>query len=80
MEPNLLTDLKAKVPGARNILHQLLGCEWGRSLGTEDDREPCQEQAERITVLHLPVDREVEFKLCTRHTARILEETTPHRD
>lgn len=78
-DPHLLTDLKAKVPQMSGLVHELLGCEWGHTIKTLDDIEPCQEQAVRIIVLHAFGEQE-SFKFCAKHIERIQQETEPHRD
>jgi len=57
-------------------LRALFGCEWGHTVATPDDTEPCQGRAERIVVLH-DGDEEAAFKLCPRHIERISQEATP---
>jgi hypothetical protein len=61
------------------LLHALLGCEWGRTIGiaTLGDGQHCAERAVQIVVLHDgPWERP--FKLCAAHRDRVLSETTPH--
>lgn len=58
------------------ILQALLGCEWGRSVKTPDDMEPCDQPAAQIVVVHQG-DAEIGFRLCPRHRDRIFQETTP---
>jgi hypothetical protein len=70
--------------GAGAIARALLGCQWGRRLATEGDKEPCPEQAVQITVIH--VDEAdttgTAFKFCARHTEAIRtlteDRTAPH--
>ena len=62
----------------------LLGCEWGRTVWTPDDPEPCNEQAVQMVQFHDPhgVAPEAEnrvVKLCAWHRTRVAEELTdPH--
>lgn len=61
------------------VLHELLGCAWGRTISTADDPKLCDEKAAQIVVLHNPENgREQAFKLCAKHRDRVLAETTPH--
>lgn len=66
------------------MIHELLGCEWGRTLWTPDDDNPCLAMAERVVVLHNPhnVPNQpdgAEVHLCVWHATRVCEEeTTPH--
>lgn len=57
---------------------QLLGCGWGRDVTTADDTEQCLEPAHQIIVLHQEDGSTQDVRLCLRHVARILDETTPH--
>ena len=58
-------------------VHALLGCVWGRGVSTEDDREPCNERAVQIMVLHNgPFDEGFEVRVCAKHKARIEGEST----
>jgi hypothetical protein len=59
-----------------DIIHSLLGCEWGRGVTTPDDTEPCMDRAGSIVVLHYE-GRERAMKVCPKHRSRICEETTP---
>lgn len=60
-----------------DLIHDLIGCAWGYAVSTEDDPEPCPEQAASITVVHRGHEQ-VQLKLCPKHKSRIIEETTPH--
>lgn len=60
------------------MIHDLVGCAWGRDVWLEDDPDPCQERADSITVLH-DGPRELAVKLCPKHKSRIIEETTPRK-
>lgn len=62
-----------------SMVQELIGCAWGRRLGTPDDTEPCNEQAVQIVVLHDGGDEKA-VKLCPKHRDRILQETDPHVD
>jgi hypothetical protein len=84
-DPHLLTDLKSQArqwtedTAVADLLHELLGCEWGHSIKTLDDIAPCQEQAAQIIVLHAFGEQE-SFKFCAKHIERVQQETEPHRD
>ena len=58
------------------LIHDLIGCEWGRVVATEDDPESCPTQAASMTVIHDGLF-EARVKLCPKHKSRVLEETTP---
>jgi hypothetical protein len=61
------------------MVQELLGCAWGRHIALPDDREPCQDQAVQIVVLHDgPKVRALE--LCARHRDLVLAGTTPHAE
>jgi hypothetical protein len=60
--------------GADRVVQQLIGCAWGRVVSTDDDPEPCPDQAVAIVVLQFTL------KLCTRHKERMDRETTPHME
>lgn len=62
-----------------DLIHDLIGCTWGRSVWTEDDPDACPDQAASITVVH-DRGKQIELKLCPKHKSRILEETAPHAD
>lgn len=67
--------------GTRGMVQELLNCCWGRTLKAPDDSDPCPEQASNLVCLHNPEAGGIEigeYKLCRRHFARVLEETTPH--
>lgn len=70
---------RLRVLGVAGPAEQILACQWGRGIRTEDDPGPCPEQAVRITVLHPDGgNREVDVRLCQRHTDLVLAMTTPH--
>ena len=76
-----LAELKADVPQAAGVLVNLLGCEWGRSLKTDDDAEPCEAQATRMVALHWDPADDANYKiykLCDRHDERFKQETDSH--
>lgn len=66
------------------MIHEMLGCDWGRALWTPDDPDECPHAAKRIVHLHNPhnVPNQpdgVEVRLCVWHATRVCEEeTTPH--
>lgn len=64
---------------ARAVIQGLLGCGWGRRVGTADDMAPCPERADRIVVLH-DGPHEHEVRLCARHIEAIEALTGPHAD
>jgi hypothetical protein len=77
-----LNEMKARNPSATNILHRLLGCEWGRTIGFGklEENEPCQAQAVQIMVIHDPNSPEQwMFKFCAEHLERVKQETDPHQ-
>lgn len=61
------------------LIHELLGCQWGRGVSTVDDKLPCDEQAVQIVVVH-DGPQEMALKLCPKHRDRILEETDARPD
>lgn len=61
----------------REVIQALLGCDWGRALSTEDDPEPCPDQAASIVVLYDDGEPVAEVKVCPKHKSRLVEETTP---
>lgn len=61
---------------AEAVVQKLLGCAWGRGISTPDDTTPCPERAKQIVVLHRD-DEEYEVRLCERHLAVVLEQSTP---
>lgn len=63
----------------QDMIQELIGCAWGRTVKTPDDDQACTERAVQIVVIHDGSD-EKEFKLCVVHRDRILKETTPHKD
>lgn len=69
-------------PGIAPLVQTLLGCEWGRTVSTPDDREPCPEGAKQIVVVHPPggslEDVVATVRLCEKHLERLEEETIPH--
>lgn len=71
-----LAEMKAE-SGCPDLIHELIGCAWGRTVATPDDLRPCEEQAVRIIVLH-DGPREAAFKFCAHHVDRVMEETNPH--
>jgi hypothetical protein len=60
-----------------DVMHDLLGCQWGRGIATEDDTEPCFNEAVRMVALHDGAETAI-WKLCQRHLQRLSEETVPH--
>lgn len=75
-----MTDLLSEpIPlGLRGVLHSMIGCDWGRTIGSETDPEPCMAQAVQRVALHDPPGSgqyEV-YKLCPEHLASVLSETT----
>lgn len=64
-------------PSIHSILHELLGCAWGRKIGLSNDTEPCGEKAVQIVVLYHG-DKQFDVKLCAKHRDVVLAETTPH--
>lgn len=65
--------------GARPMVQQLLGCEWGRSLGYDIDTTRCEDRATSIVALHAPGQAEyVEVKLCDEHRAVVDCESDAH--
>lgn len=63
-------------PAAAEMVVELLGCAWGRSVRTEDDQTECPNQAEQIVVVH-DGPHAIDLKLCAQHRDRVLAETTP---
>lgn len=61
------------------VRHSLIGCQWGHVVGTDEDPEPCTEQASRIVVLHHEGEQ-TQVRLCPKHISMIVEETDPHAD
>jgi hypothetical protein len=63
-------------------VHELLGCQWGRDIGTPDDSEPCFEQTLRMVCLHDPHGGRPPqvLKLCLAHADRLNQETNPHKE
>lgn len=61
-------------------VQNLLGCDWGRTIRTDDDPQPCGAQAVQRIVLHdtPPAGLSTEVQLCGRHGGRVLDATAPH--
>lgn len=72
-----LDDMKAALPGVKDQLHELLGCEFGHGrIAHQDDLAPCDQQAVQIVALH-DGPHERRFKLCEKHRDLVLNESTP---
>lgn len=72
-----MKDLEHKVAAYERLTEPLLGCDWGKSVMTPDDQEPCTDRAVQIIVVHNgPATRDL--KLCAKHVERLSQETTPH--
>lgn len=72
-----MRELESKFESYERMTQPLLGCEWGKSVMTPDDQDPCTERAVQIIVVHNgPAAREL--KLCEKHKERLEEETVPH--
>jgi len=59
-----------------HMLHNLLGCEWGRKIALAENREPCEADAVQRIALHGPNGHLV-VQLCDRHRALVLDLTDP---
>lgn len=59
--------------------HHLLGCDWGTTVATADDREVCIQQARQIFALHRG-NEVLDVKVCNVHRARLYAETDPHQE
>lgn len=71
-----LNEMKSQLPDAAEMMHDLLGCEFGHGgIAHQDDQAPCEEAAVQIVALH-DGWREAHFKLCGPHRDLILSETT----
>jgi hypothetical protein len=68
-------------PGAGAMVQELLGCAWGRKLWTDDDQEPCAEQAKAIVVMHNPDEpgTTLGLKLCAKHNDFVMGATDQHK-
>lgn len=79
VDPIKFARMKEMLPSA--LVHELLGCCWGRAIMTPEDSAACPEPAAQIVVLHPRSDAE-EFpaKLCARHVELVLTLTTPHEE
>jgi hypothetical protein len=77
IEKDKFEQLKAATsPG---LVIELLGCAWGRKIGSLQDEPPCDEPAAQIIALHPGGgEREVHVKLCVHHVQVVTELTTPH--
>jgi len=53
-------------------------CEWGQTVVTEEDDEPCGSQAVRRVALHHLAGATFELQVCAAHEARVIELTNPH--
>jgi hypothetical protein len=69
-------------PRLESLIHNLIGCDWGRKVTAAVDREPCEAQAARRVAIHQPGGGEVVtvLQLCTRHLALIETHTNPHQE
>lgn len=67
---DVLARARAMSPVIGELVEALLGCSWGRTIGTADDFDPCPEQAVRIVVLHAG-DKQREVRMCAAHVARV---------
>jgi hypothetical protein len=61
------------------IWQRLLGCAWGRDIVSNDDPDPCPEQAVVVIAVHPAAGdpRYVEVRLCAKHRDIVLAESTP---
>ncbi len=73
------TFAKLKAAAGGDLVHQLLGCTWGHTLGSKDDKTPCMEPAAQIVALH-PHGGEaaIHVKLCGEHVEVVKALTTEH--
>lgn len=62
-----------------DLMHHLIGCDWGYTISTSDDDAPCLQRAARRFVLH-DGDQEYEVQLCAEHGVRFEVETDPHKE
>lgn len=69
---------KAATPA---LIHEMLGCTWGHTIGSKDDQTPCMEPAAQIVALHPRGDDPyMTVKLCERHVEVVKTLTNPHKE
>lgn len=80
-EPMSLAEMKEALPAGAELLHDLIGCEYGHGkVARRGDPEVCEEQAVRLMALHGTPVGTLELKLCARHYALLCEESTPREE
>lgn len=78
VDPIKFARMKEVLP--TRLVHELLGCTWGHTIGLPEDRDPCPEPAAQIVVLHPERGGEVAVKLCAYHVQRVTLLTEPHKE
>ena len=79
VDPEKFARMKEVLP--TSLVQELLGCTWGHTIGLPEDRDPCQEPAAQIIVLHpMGDERGVPVKLCAYHVQRVTLLTEPHKE
>lgn len=60
-----------------DVLHVLLGCDWGTKVLLPGVRRPCPQRARQRYTIFGPGDEIHDLKLCDEHAAVVEAETDP---
>lgn len=63
--------------GISDMVHELLGCAWGRKLWSKDDSALCGMPAVKMVALHEGSPDYIVVKLCQDHLDVVMAESTP---
>jgi hypothetical protein len=69
-------------PRLESLIHNLIGCDWGRKVTAAVDLGLCETRAASRIAIHDPQSGEVVafLQLCTQHLALMETQTNPHTD
>lgn len=67
----------ADLSGMAGYVHNLLCCDWGTRIGTEDHGQVCHNRAVQMVALHNEHGHTHEVKLCLPHLKFVNMESTP---